>query len=391
MLKKLMVLIVLAATLSLGGATTAKAVSIVNGENANFGATETSDGSLYIAGSVVTVAGIVDGDLYCAGQTVEVTGTVKGDVICAGQQVRIAGTVNGDVRVAGQTVDIDSKTGGSITAFSQNFHLTGQADVNRDATVFGQNVVINGHIGRDLLGGGSMLTVDSVVGRDVQVYVENLTLGAKAAIAGNLTYTSNNTANILQGATVAGGTQRETPPQKAGGETRGTLASRASVALYWFLAMLLVGTVLMLVKPSVLDATTERTIKQPWVVVGCGLIAVFAVPLLAVVLFLTIIGIPLMLILLLAWVLVLAVSVVFSGHALGQVIIRQGGTKLAGFRLRFASLALGLFLVGIASLVPVINTIVGLLAVIFGSGSILFSLRNNKPVAKLAAAKGAKA
>jgi cytoskeletal protein CcmA (bactofilin family) len=378
MFKKTMLLICLVLGLStLGFAATAGAYSITNQENDYMGPDQIVDGPMYTTGEMVRVTGTVNGDLYCAGQTVEVTGTVNGDVLCAAQQLTISGKVTGDVRAGAQILNIEGPVGGSLTGFAQTLRLSADGSIGRDATILAQSTTIDGKIARDLVGAGAVMNINSAVGGSAKLKVQSLTLGSKANIAGTVSYTSAKDATLNQGSKVGGITRTEPEKPSVNMDTT-PLAAKLAGGLYWFAAMFVVGLAILFILPRSLDLTAEQTASKPWAVFSWGLVSLIVAPILALLLVFTIIGIPLMLILILAWILLLSVSTVFSGHALGRLIIQQGKTKLTAGRLRLASLALGLFVLGIGYLLPIIGTITGLLAVTFGVGSMLYVLRNKR-------------
>ena len=328
---------------------------------------EVIDASAYVAGSTVRVAGDVRGDLYCAGQNVDISGTVEGDVLCAGQSVSISGTVMGNIRVAGQTVTLSGQIGRNATVFGQTVVMAGGSAVGSDATVYGSSLQLDGKIGRDAVIGGQTLTLGGTVGRNVTAVDRDLSLGAAAHIGGSLDYTSNNELQVTGGAVVAGQTQRHEPPART---TRAdNFATHLWGSVYWFGAFLVLGLIVLgLARRTYGNAASLMTGRVGWALVA-GIVTLVMAPIAAVFLMVTVIGIPAGIALLLLWLISLAVSFVYSGYTLGAWIAGRAAWKLKWPL--FSALALGLAVLCVLMLIPVVSSLVGFLALVWGLGGIV--------------------
>ncbi len=349
----------------------ANAQTFRSGDTTNVSQSETIDGSAWIAGSAVDIAGKVNGDVFCAGQTVTISGEVDGDVLCAAQTLTISGKVTGDVRVAGQTVAISGDVQGSASAAGQTVTLEGQGNVGRDASFAGQTVRVNGMVGRDLTIGSASATIGSTVGRNVNATVESLTLASGARIAGTVDYIGPKTLTRENGAEVTGKityTERhvEDKGQAAAGATwMGTLV--------WSLMLLFSAVVFALIFPRELQRTTDASVAavpNALLAVLVGLIAGIVMPFIAILLFVTVLGVPLGLLLLAAWALIIMLSGAFAAYYLGRVVWRSQTNVIL-------TMSVGALIVVILLLIPIINVIVWLLSVWYGSGAILLTLKNH--------------
>jgi cytoskeletal protein CcmA (bactofilin family) len=349
----------------------AHAINARSGNTVVVGKGETVDSSLYIAGSNVTIDGTIKGDVFCAGQTVEINGTVEGDVICAGQTVRVGGQVQGNVRVAAQSATITAPIGGSLTVAGQSVTLADGASIGRDVTAYGQSLSLRGKVGRDVVGGGQQMTLNGEVGRDVELSGDRVTLENSARINGNLNYHSNNQADIRQGATVNGRTKRYELPKQANRQTN-WFAAALGGAVYWFLALTLIGAVLLLAVPRLMRRSVQIVRNQTWLALGIGLVVLLLTPIVAFMLLFTVIGIPLAFALILTWLVMCLLALAVAGYELGDWL-----TGMLGFeQWRTAlSLVLGLGVLAIISLVPVLGWLAVLLALLWGLGSLALSLR----------------
>ncbi len=343
------------------------ATNMRSGTTASVAQGETIDGSVYLAGSTVTVAGSVHGDVYCAGQNIDITGTVEGDVICAGQTVNVSGNVLGNIRVAGQTVAIAGPVARNVSVFGQSITFTGNAVVNGDITAFGSMLQIGGKIGRDATVGGQNVTLGGTVGRNVVSYVEQLTVGNGAHVGGNVDYTSSNQLQVGASGSVSGQTQRHDPP-KHEEKQQETWATRVWGVAYWFGATLLFGLFLLGLAPRSFKSSMPLMIKQGGWALLAGFATLIMTPVVAVLLMATVIGIPVGISLLLVWGVALVASFAYSGYTLGEWMTVHASWKLK--LPRFSALVLGLLVLSILMLIPVVGGLFGFLALVWGLGGL---------------------
>jgi|GEM_PF-987278 len=374
-----------ALALSVLWAGVATAANVRSGQSPHIMSNEVIDGTLYVAGSDVKMQGTVQGDLMCAGQNVEITGTVEGDVLCAGQNVTVNGDVHGDVRVAGQVVNIKGKVEGSVSLLGQNIDVDSAASIGRDATILGQQTSVAGTIGRDVESLGGSFTTTATIGRDLDVTSQQVSLGKGATVAGMFMYVSKNDATVDSGARVAGKTEHKMPPKD---ETESQfMGPRAYIPslIFSFASFLLVGAALLVAAPRLVRATTASITAAPFTTLGAGFIGLVVPPVVALMLFITVIGLPLGFIILLGWVISLIIGVVFTAQVVGRKIIAK--LKWQDTLQNFAALLMGLLALFIVALIPVIGGLVMFMAVVWGIGGLWYTLvkrrsTNDAPVVK---------
>ena len=348
----------------------ASAQSFRSGENVVIGGQETVNGALYAAGNSVTVSGRVVGDVFCAGQNITIDARVEGDVICAGQNVKVGGTVSGDIRLAGQTINVDGKVSGSATVAAQSLTISSGGSIARDLTGGVQNLTLTGSIGRDLTIGAEQATLNGEVGRNVTSEINRLSLGSQAVIGGNLTYTSSSDANVARQAQISGQTARLEP--KVEEEQKEFAGAVFAGVLYFLTAMLLIALVLILVLPRLMHSVTENAVKKPGWTALVGFLSLVIVPVVIVLSFMTIIGIPLGILLSLAWVLILLLTGPVAAYYLGRVVFADKQHPVF-------MMLVGAILLWILYLVPVLGLLVMFLVGIFGTGMIVSELLGRYP------------
>ena len=331
------------------------------GSHIDVSSSRTIDSSVYVAGRNVTVAATVNGDVFCAGQDVHITGTVHGDVLCAAQTLSVSGTVDGNVRLAGQTVTLSGKTGGNASVAAQTFSLEDRAGVGKDLSLTVNDVDVRGAVGRDIALASSTATIAGHIGRDVTGRVESLALNDGALIGGNLTYTSNNTLTTSGSARVAGKTIHRFPPQQ---EARRNLFAIGAVAsLLTFLMALVLAFVVALFFPQSLRDGAAIIMHRPLPTLGVGALIVFVAPIVAIILLVTVLGLPLAFIVGLLWLVALVLSLPYFAYFVGRAILGQRANL-------FVNLALGVVILMLVSLIPFVGVLVWLVTTLFGAGAL---------------------
>lgn len=326
------------------------------------------NGSYYTAGNNVVINGTINGDLFCAGQTVKINGTVNGDVLCAAQKITVNGTVSQDVRSAGQTVTINGQIGGSVTAFAQDVEVTKDATIKGDLNGAAQTFAVDGTIGRDVAVAGQSLTIDGLVKGGVNANVETLSLSSKPAVMGGLDYTSPASQDIASGSVLGAVnfTQASTESQKSNNDAGAALVVYLLIALSFIVA----ATVLSLVMPRYFERSYAIARKKIGQVVLVGVAVNLGVPVLAVALILTGVGIPLAILLLVALLLVQMLAFSFAAYYLSRAVFGKVVYNVVPLMI------VGAAILAILILAPLLNLFVILAMMVIGVGGVVTTVSN---------------
>jgi len=350
-----------------GGAGHALAAEFRSGASPSIESEERIDDDLYISGGTIRVDGQVTGDLVATGGTVNADGPVDGNVNIAGGNVTVGGPVGGTVRVAAGTVTIDADVTRDVVVAGGTVRITSNAQVGQDLVVAGGTVTVDGPIGRDVRAGGGDFRLNSTVGGNVRVDLDGrLTLTDNASIDGDLIYEASSGANIADGATVAGTTTREQPAEQSTGSRVVDWILSTLLRLAW---ALLVGTAIVLLVPRTARIVTDTLRERPVVSLGWGVALLIAVPLLALVLVVTIVGVPLALIALGLLLLAAYLSQIVVGITLGRLLLRRTTTRIE----LWVAMLVGVTIVVLIRLLPIPygwTTWVSLLIAVLAIGAI---------------------
>jgi cytoskeletal protein CcmA (bactofilin family) len=345
-----------------------------NGGAVVIGPNETVDDDVYASGNAVDIRGTVHGTVYAAGNTVSVVGSVTGDVWAAGNSVSIGGDVGHSVHAAGNQVTVDGRVGDDIAAAGQTLTLGAQANGGRDAALAGNGVLLAGRLGRNLFVGANTLTVSGSVGGDLTANVSRMSLTNGSSVQGNVRYTSDNAAQIANGATVGGRVVRSFPqrPERPSPAAQALLAFTAW--LRRLIGLLLFGLIVVPLFPLFVRHATERIRVDPLPSLGIGLAILVLVPVSAMMAFvigLLVGGWWIALFELALYVIAIAVATIVSAVFLGRWIIERVSHPRAHDLL---ALLVGLFALTLLEAVPVLGVLVRIAEVLFGLGAVALAL-----------------
>jgi hypothetical protein len=142
------------------------------------------------------------------------------------------------------------------------------------------------------------------------------------------------------------------------------MAAAAGLFIYKLLSMLILAIVLILLSPKIFDEITTETIKSPWHTLLVGAAATLLIPIFIVVLFMTLLGIPLAILAILLWIIAMILISPFVGYLLGRVLFKK-------LKKPIWIMVLGLTVLMILSIIPIIGFITIIITYLFGMGMVL--------------------
>lgn len=189
---------------------------------------------------------------------------------------------------------------------------------------------------------------------------------SSARINGNVTYASASPGSIASGATIGGTVERIERSPWGGSDDWLEQSSGRLLRTLW---ALIAGVVIVAVAPR-LAAAIARNGRSVIAAMGVGLLTLIAVPILAIGLTVTLIGLPTGLILVTLFVIALYLSQVFAGLAIGRFILPNGwndGSR--GFNL--LAMTIGVIIIAAASFIPIpfASGVIAALVTLWGVGA----------------------
>ena len=295
----------------------------------------------YTAGRRIEIRQPVQGDLVVAGSMVRVNEAVAGDVIAAGSRVEILGPVGDDARLAGTSVELAGSVAGHAVIAGTDVRVTADAPVADWMWAAGTRVQLDGDIGGELQVSGTAVELNGRVGGDVDMTGGRLVIGDSAVVEGNLTWRSRDEIVISDSAVVRGEIIKAPPPESPLYDPDD--AEQGGFGwLFATLSLLLTAGALRALFPVAAIDWSARASAHPLMSFIVGLAVFATAPLVAVLLFATVIGWPLGLLTLVTHGLLLLVAG-FAGinvlASMGLLWVRRNETGPPGPGRNWAALA----------------------------------------------------
>lgn len=345
-------------------------------ETVRVAASETINDDLYVAAGDFDLDGTANRDVFAAAGRVNLRGSVFGSLTITGGEIDITGSVGRSARVAGGDVVINGTIGGDLLILGGSITLGPDSLIQGDVRVFGGKLDQQGMIRGDLGGSLTTLSLAGEVTGDTNIDVQNLNVTEQAELAGSLTYVSPSQADIADRSSVGGRVDHDRPsPWGANSGFRGRFFSPL-LRIVW---MLSAGVLLVALAPRLMSAV-GRNMRRPWRAVLVGIASMVAIPLVSVLLMTTIVGLPIGVILLIAFVMALYLSQAFVGQRLGMLILpRSWNDGSRGYLL--LAMTIGVVVLGALRFIPIpyATTVVNIVVAVTGLGAAVLLLGQLRP------------
>ena len=331
-------------------------------------ADQTVDDNLLATGDTVVINGTVNGDLIALARNVTINGTVRGNVITAASNVEVTGAVEGSILAGGQSVQIDGKVARNLVGFGQSINIGKNATIGGDAAGFGNPVLMNGTVAHSFYAFG-LTDIAGSVGRNVIFKGAVLNVLPTANITGDLKAEVSKAEMVhVDPAARIGGKQTIDVPKPG--------PSRYARFGFYFSQMLhvaaafIAGMLLLLIFPRL------RNLGLPDVVSvlksgGVGFLLVFALPVAAFILAITLIGLPVAFVGFVTWLLGIYLAKIALANFIGRTLLSSQGDRMSSVAL---SLIVGLVLIFVAINLPFIGGLIHFVLVLVGFGALAMNV-----------------
>lgn len=332
---------------------------------------------LYVTAGEFTLAGRANSGVYVAAGRVEIPGSVVGSLNIAGGEIDLAGTVGRTVRIIGGDTVISGTITGDLMVFGGSTQIEPSASIEGDLLIYGGQLDLQGTVGGDVNGTVGSMTIAGNIDGDVNLDVQSLDVAPQAEVDGSLEYVSRQEADIAPGADVAGEIDHTQITSWGTGEGLRAQVFSPLVRTLWLLAA---GAIMIALAPR-LAAIVSGNVRHPWIPAIVGVLSLVVLPVLAILLMVSIIGIPVGLILLTLFFIALYLSQVIVGQRLGTLILpRRWNDGSRGFLL--LAMTIGVILISAFRFIPLpyVSATVNLLVAIIGLGAVVLLVRQLRPV-----------
>ncbi len=311
------------------------------------------DTNLYAGGQQLTLTGNIFGDVVGGGGNVFISNKIAGDALLFGGTINTVSNISGDLRLVGMSIVVSGEIDGDVAVAGKNIRIVDSAFITGDLLGVGGNIVVSGPVKGSVKISAAEVTLNGVVDGDVKVVADKLFVGKGAVIKGSLEYKSVREAIVDKDATIMGETSFEKVSYS--GENS-NIFSFLWNSFFW------VKLITLFVSAMILFAIGKRSVavlsvrgrEDVWHNIFAGILFLIGAPVSAVLLVMTVIGLPLSIAVVGLSIIFIIVSVAFTPILLGAFIkklIKKNDT------ISWKVILLGSFGMTVLGLIPFLGSI----------------------------------
>ncbi len=358
--------------------------------------TEKQNDDIYLAGEEVNINTTVKGDVVVAGSKITVRDSVHQDLIIAGGEIVVTGYVADDIRAAGGRITIDSEVGDDLIVAGGEVFLTKNAVIHGNLINFSGKINMNGKvngmvksyagelaINGNVAQGSNLYAEDVLINGEIRgeskIVAEKIVIGEDAKFYGDVAYWSEDGEIDFKNSLVNGQASytERLKEDRNGFSMEGLGIATLGLWLFYLFSAFLV---LLLLNWAFRDLFSKAVVNFDKAFLksfGYGLIYLFGVPLLIMITFIMIIGIPIGLFLSGLYLF----SILF-GHLVTALLISHYLNNRSNTSWNFwpvVLLALGIAsVIRLLTLIPFLGIVISVFAIALGYGILSLTIFQNR-------------
>ncbi len=322
-----------------------------------------------VADDNVSISDNYNSSVAAAGGDVDITGDVNGFGAFIAENIEQTGTVDYGF-YASNSATISGVVEKDVFSISTSFKSLDNAKFNRDVFIASDEVVLNGEFDRNVNVYASKVTLDEVnVKGNITIIADEIEVSKDATVNGVLSYnkdanfksSSDNINKVKKNAAILNSDEEE------------TFADVVYSKAWSILCLMIVFGVICLLFPKVFNKINTKyenmKVMDALKLMGKGALVLILIPIIAIVLLFTMIGIPLCIILAVIYCLALYLSTIFGAYLIGYKV----WNKISSEKKEINALlygAIGLLIILVLELIPVVGSIVSVIVLLGGLGVI---------------------
>ena len=352
----------------------APAFQLVNADSYTLDAKATATNEMIISSAVVSIAGAAEDDLFIMTTSATLDGHFAGDVWAMADAVTFSGKAEDDLRFFGRSLEVrGGELRGSLTAIGNSIVISNGAVIRGSVVLIGETVISEGDVHGSLKIAGSSATISGRIRGNLRVAAEDIVVMPGTEIDGDLIYSSSDDLFLDKTVKLEGQLVKKTVDAFSSWQTpKPTFSHIATVQSFFYVCMMLAALPFMALFPRFTGLAVRQIRQRSWATLAIGVTAICLIPLASMLLLFTVIGIPLAVLLMLAYTLLVYLSKVPVALMLGGMLLRRRGPQ--PFSRVFTALSMGLLILYAAGTLPFIGASVKLLTLFLGMGSFVAAI-----------------
>jgi cytoskeletal protein CcmA (bactofilin family) len=344
---------------------------------------QTIETESWVLAQRATINGTAADDLFLLCMSTGIlSGRFENDLWCMSPSITLDGEVIDHARLMAQTVLVDAPIGSTLAAVGSTVRAGGNTQVGGDTVLVGENVIFEGTAQGRLLMVANRASLNGHVHRSTRIIADDIVVLPQTVIEGDLVYTSGRELILDDAVTLKGELRRSDVDAWAGtrqDEAGTSWQQRLVLQMYFCAGALLTALVWVALFPRFHAQTVHRARSSGWRCILTGLVALILIPMLATTIIALVVGIPLGLLILLAYAFCIYIGKTVAATALGFALLRQQPATSYGRTISAAMV--GLVIIYLLAAIPQLGFAIWFVTTVIGMGAMvltLASLRSTK-------------
>ncbi len=359
------------------------------------------DDDIYLTGENVKINAKVNGDLVTAGASITSKDSISQDLIAAGGEIVIQGYVGDDIRTAGGSLTIDGDVGDDLVAAGGEIMISeettvqgnliacsGKLDIDGEikglAKVCGGEITLNGIIAKEATFYGGTVIINGEVRGPSKIVAETIKIGDNAKFYADVEYWSENRDVDFKNSLVkASANFNEDLARK---EKKLSWGFFGAAALGFWIFYILSAFLIILLFNALFKNWFSKAVgnldKDLFKSLGNGVAYLIGVPLLIVVTFIIVIGIPVGLFLTTLYLFSLLFGHLVAALLISHYLNNKNEKSWNFWTIIFLALAIAI-IIRLVTFIPFLGGIISFLILAVGYGALVITLLRYKASLKL--------
>lgn len=314
---------------------------------------------------IINITKEIRGDIYILGEDIGIEESIGGDVIGMGETVNInSKEVNGNIRLISRVLNINSKNMKNITS------TAGIINIGKDATaqgiyLAGEEINFKG-VCEGFYATGGTIIINGKVNGDLNVTCDEFIIAKDGNITGSIKVNSPKDPIVNSNVSISDIDYTRIENSKYENEFRSLIGFGTLISI---IASLLIGIILYSIFKKFFIHSDYDLMNESFKVALSGIGSLLLVPIISILLFITIIGLPLGIITFIMYFIVLYISPTIMGIVAGRLIFKE--------RNPYLQVLGGIIIIRLMSLLPFIGSVTWILSGIIVQGLIIYEFYKN--------------
>lgn len=344
----------------------APGVSLAAGGQAGPPTTPPGADNYYAAGNHVEISAPMPRDVVVAGREIDIRQTVAGDILAAGWRVALTARADDDVRIAAGTVIVNAPVKGDLTVAGGDVTVGEAATISGRSWITGRIVRIQGTAEREMRVAGADVTLSGELRQPVEIVADRLEITPSARVLAPLRYKGASEPVIGKGAIVNGPITYDKIARR---DVERARAFPVGSTVLFSIHVLFAGWLVLMLAPRVEASVVDTLRRRPGRSLLLGFALFFSTPAAAILLVVSVMGMPLGFVLAAVYAVALFAAVLATAFFVGDAeakLLYYGPVTTRGQQV--AMLAAGVLT--LALLRAAIGSLVVFASIVFGLGAL---------------------